>query len=172
MMSTPELTLTLADAEATDALGRALAHAFPGATHGGAVLYLGGELGAGKTTCARSLLRALGITGLIRSPTFTLVEVYPLDRLTCVHIDLYRVRGPTEVDELGLRDYWGPGYLWLVEWPEKGTGALPAADLELILEYAQAGRCATLRGRSVLGESWRENLRCDTSLAPYVSNLT
>src|SRR5580700_11242844 len=96
---------------ATESLGQALARSLPdalrrGAAAGGAgaVLYLQGELGAGKTTCVRSLLRALGVTGLVRSPTYTLVETYILADLTCVHVDLYRLRAATEIEELGLRD--------------------------------------------------------------------
>ena len=125
-MPEPEMSLTLADAAATDVLGAALARAFLG--HGScrarrrlrSFLYLNGELGTGKTTCARSFLRSLGVTGVIRSPTFTLVEAYPIGDLTCVHVDLYRLRGPAEVDELGLRDFLNPRCLLLIEWPETG----------------------------------------------------
>ena len=171
-MPESEMTLALPDAGATDALGAALAQAFPGAAHAHAVLYLRGELGAGKTTCARSLLRALGVTGLIRSPTFTLVEAYRVGALTCVHVDLYRLQGPVEVDELGLRDFLNPECLMLIEWPEKGGNGLPAADVELTLEYAQSGRRGQLRARTALGKQWLHNLGHDTRLASYVSNLT
>jgi tRNA threonylcarbamoyladenosine biosynthesis protein TsaE len=167
-----EFELNLADAQATDALGAALAHALPVRAAGSTVLYLCGELGAGKTTCARSLLRALGVSGLIRSPTFTLVEAYRVGALTCVHVDLYRLQGPAEVDELGLRDFLGPGCVLLVEWPEKGGRALPQADAELTLEYAKSGRLGRLRARSRLGNDWLGNLRADSRLDPYVSNLT
>src|SRR5580700_7801464 len=99
------MDLNLADSSVTECLGRALARSFPGAAAGvaaaGAVLYLRGELGAGKTTCVRSLLRALGVTGLVRSPTYALVETYRVDALTCVHVDLYRLQSLTEVEELG-----------------------------------------------------------------------
>src|SRR5579859_2915844 len=98
------MDLNLPDSSVTEALGHALARSLPDAARNGAVLYLQGELGAGKTTCVRSLLRTLGVTGLVRSPTYTLVETYPLARLTCVHVDLYRLQSLTEVDELGLRD--------------------------------------------------------------------
>jgi tRNA threonylcarbamoyladenosine biosynthesis protein TsaE len=171
-MSESEMKLSLVDADATETLGLALAQAFPGAAHGSAVLYLSGELGAGKTTAARSLLRALGATGLIRSPTFTLVETYRVDALTCVHVDLYRLQGPVEVEELGLRDFLNPGCLLLIEWAEKGGSASPAADVELTLEYAEVGRCARLRARTEPGNKWLHNLRFDTRLSSYVSNLT
>jgi tRNA threonylcarbamoyladenosine biosynthesis protein TsaE len=198
-MAISELTLTLSDATATDALGAALARAFRGTgaagtgaagtgaagtaavgtaptvavpATGGAVLYLYGELGTGKTTCARSLLRSLGVTGVVRSPTFTLIEAYPIRDLNCVHVDLYRLSGAAEVDELGLRDFLNPRYLLLIEWPERGGNALPAADLELTLHYAPSGRLATLCARTDFGAAWSMNLQCDTSIASYVSNLT
>jgi tRNA threonylcarbamoyladenosine biosynthesis protein TsaE len=165
------MDLNLPDSSATEALGHALARSFPDA-HPGAVLYLQGELGAGKTTCVRSLLRALGVTGLVRSPTYTLVETYHLAALTCVHVDLYRLQSLTEVDELGLRDLTGPGSLLMVEWPEKGGAALPPADLNVTLQYGGASRQAGLRAATRLGTEWLENLGRDTSLSAYVSNLT
>ena len=167
----------LADSGVTEALGQALARSFPdavqtGSLSPGAVVYLQGELGAGKTTCVRSLLRALGVAGLVRSPTYTLVETYNLAALTCVHVDLYRLQAPTQVDELGLRDLVGPGCLLLVEWPERGGAALPPADLDLMLRYAGDAREATLSAKTPLGAEWLENLGRDTSLSSYVSNLT
>ncbi len=161
----------LADSGGTEALGRALARALPGAASG-AVLYLQGELGAGKTTCVRSLLRALGVSGLVRSPTYTLVETYVLPNLTCVHVDLYRLQSLTEVDELGLRDVVGRGCLLLVEWPERGDGHLTPADLDLTLEYSGEGRRARVQSKTPLGRQWLDNLGHDSSLSVYVSNLT
>jgi tRNA threonylcarbamoyladenosine biosynthesis protein TsaE len=181
------MEFSLPDSSATEALGQALARALPitvylgtpgaagssaAATGSGAVVYLQGELGAGKTTCARSLLRALGVTGLVRSPTYTLVETYILAALTCVHVDLYRLQGVREVDELGLRDLVGPGCLLMVEWPEKGGDALPPADLYLILDYAGEARRARLSAKSQLGIDWLSDLGHDSSLSSYVSNLT
>lgn len=180
-MAISELTLTLRDAAATDALGAALGRTFRATATAGtvptgevpaagsAVLYLYGELGTGKTTCARSLLRSLGVTGVVRSPTFTLIEAYPIRDLTCVHVDLYRLSGAAEVDELGLRDFLNPRYLLLIEWPERGGTALPAADLELMLHYAPSGRLATLRARTDYGAAWITNLQCETSIVSYVS---
>jgi tRNA threonylcarbamoyladenosine biosynthesis protein TsaE len=173
------MELHLEGSSATESLGRALARSLPGALRrgtevgsGGAVLYLQGELGAGKTTCVRSLLRELGVAGLVRSPTYTLVETYNLADLTCVHVDLYRLRAATEVDELGLRDLAGSGCLLLVEWPDKGGAALPPADVELWLQYAGDARAAHLHAKTPLGNLWLENLGHDTSLSFYVSNLT
>ncbi|HEY2634199.1 MAG TPA: tRNA (adenosine(37)-N6)-threonylcarbamoyltransferase complex ATPase subunit type 1 TsaE [Steroidobacteraceae bacterium] len=143
-----------------------------GTVQSGAVVYLQGELGAGKTTCVRSLLRSLGVTGLVRSPTYTLVETYHVATLTCVHVDLYRLQSLTEVDELGLRDQVGPASLLLVEWPERGRGALPPADLTVDLGYAGDARLAGLSAETTLGIQWLENLGRDRSLSSYVSNLT
>ncbi len=178
-MTRISLDFNLPDTEATEALGRALAASLPGgkAAQGtdpltSAVVYLQGELGAGKTTCVRTLLRTLGVAGLVRSPTYTLVETYPLGKLTCVHVDLYRLQSLTEVDELGLRDLVGPGCLLLVEWPEKGGAALPPADLDLTLRYAGDARQACLTALTSLGSRWLVNLGQDNSLSSYVSNLT
>jgi tRNA threonylcarbamoyladenosine biosynthesis protein TsaE len=171
-MSQSHSDFLLPEPAATEALGAALAQAFRRLAGGSTVFYLHGELGAGKTTCARSLLRALGVTGAIRSPTYTLVEAYPLGHLTCVHVDLYRVQGPSEVDELGLRDYLASDCLLLVEWPERGAGELPSADLEVTLEYTEAARRGRARAGSERGISWLDNLAHDHSLQPYVSNIT
>ena len=161
----------LPDSGATESLGRALAQSFPGAEVG-AVVHLRGELGSGKTTCARSLLHALGVTAPVRSPTYTLVDTYGVAALTCVHVDLYRVQSTTEVEELGLRDMTGPAYLMLIEWPEKGGVAVPRADLDLQLAYKGEARSATLAAASEVGQAWLAKLAIDSSLAPYVANLT
>jgi tRNA threonylcarbamoyladenosine biosynthesis protein TsaE len=157
MTNTP-LELPLCDAAATERLGAALARAFTAAGGGPAVLYLHGELGAGKTTCVRSLLRCLGEQGAIRSPTYTLVEVYELAAATCVHVDLYRLQGWAAVDELGLRDYLGGDCLLLVEWPEKGGDALPPADVELTLSYQGGARLGRLHANSARGRAWLDKL--------------
>jgi len=169
----PEASLSydLPDSGATEALGAALARAFPGAGSG-AIVHLRGELGSGKTTCARRLLHSLGVTATIRSPTYTLVDTYSVASLTCVHVDLYRVQSTTEVEELGLRDMTGPGYLMLVEWPEKGGVAVPVADLNLQLDYKGDARSAALGAVSQTGKAWLAKLAIDRSLEPYVSNLT
>jgi tRNA threonylcarbamoyladenosine biosynthesis protein TsaE len=170
-MAEAPLVFDLPDSGATEALGAALAKGFPGAGSG-AIVHLRGELGSGKTTCARSLLHALGVTATVRSPTYTLVDTYSVASLTCVHVDLYRVQTSTEVEELGLRDMTGPGYLMLIEWPEKGGVAVPPADLKLQLVYQGDARCAALSAGTPLGEAWRAKLVIDTSLAAYVSHLT
>jgi tRNA threonylcarbamoyladenosine biosynthesis protein TsaE len=174
-MHTASLDFDLPDSGATEALGAALARAFPRAAasaRSGAIIYLRGELGSGKTTCARSLLHTLGVLGRVRSPTYTLVDTYSVGQLNCVHVDLYRVACGTEVEELGLRDLTGPDYLMLIEWPEKGGAAVPPADLDLQLRYAGEARVASLRAVSEVGDRWVAKLGVDNSLVPYVSNLT
>lgn len=169
-MPEASLLFDLPDSGATEDLGRALARSFPGAG-AGAIVHLRGELGSGKTTCARSLLHALGVTAPVRSPTYTLVDTYGVADLTCVHVDLYRVQTINEIEELGLRDMTGPGYLMLIEWPEKGGVAVPRADLLLQLAYRGDARSAALGTGSDTGKAWLAKLAIDTSLTPYVSNL-
>ena len=144
----------LENADATDALGARLATALPPR----AVAYLHGDLGAGKSTLARALLRALGVTGTIRSPTYTLVEQYPLpDGGMALHLDLYRIGDPGELEFLGLDP--AETRLWLVEWPERGQGGLPAADLDVLLAVEGEGRRCQLQARSVVGEAWLDALQ-------------
>ncbi len=166
------MNLHLPDAGATAELGAALALAFPGAASAGVVVHLCGDLGAGKTSCARGLLQALGVASRIRSPTYTLMEIYPTAVATCVHVDLYRLRGGADLEGLGLRDYLSPGHLILIEWPERGEAAVPAADLMVALEDAGSGRGARVQGCSASGEAWMRNLVSDSRLVPYLSNLT
>jgi tRNA threonylcarbamoyladenosine biosynthesis protein TsaE len=109
---------------------------------------------------------------MVRSPTYTLVDTYSVASLTCVHVDLYRVATSTEVEELGLRDMTGAGYLMLIEWPEKGGAAVPPADLYLQLLYLGEARSAALSAATRLGRDWLAKLASDTSLTAYVSHLT
>jgi tRNA threonylcarbamoyl adenosine modification protein YjeE len=137
--------------EDTDALGNALARALPAQS---VVAYLHGDLGAGKSTLARALLRELGVTGAIRSPTYTLVERYPLPGGgEAAHLDLYRIAMAGELDFLGL-DELRDARLWLVEWPERGAGALPRPDLTIHLAVEGGGRKAQLQESSEKGRSW------------------
>jgi len=137
------IRLNLADPAATESVGAALARAT--ASQPGLVVYLRGELGAGKTTLARGWLRAMGASGAIRSPTYTLVEPYELDGRSVLHLDLYRLNDPAELEQLGLADTPPDRSHWLVEWPERAAGRLPAADLELALHTAGNGRRLELR---------------------------
>ena len=170
-MTQASFNLNLPDSRVTEALGAALARALPNRS-AGAVLYLQGELGSGKTTCARSLLRTLGVTVPVRSPTYTLVDTYSLADLNCAHIDLFRLTSAAEVEDLGLRELSGANSLMLIEWPENGGAAVPSADLNLRLLYSGSGRSASLTANSPQGGQWLLNLGRDSSLAPYVSNIT
>lgn len=140
------MKLHLKDDDATVAVGAALAEALH--ARSGAVIYLKGELGAGKTTLARGFLRALGITGAIRSPTYTLMEIYNVRSREVLHMDCYRLSDPLELQNLGLADYSPEQALWLVEWPEKGEGVLPAANIVLEFMPAETGRNLLLSGLS------------------------
>lgn len=137
----------LADAAATERAGAALAAVLAGRT---GVVTLQGALGAGKTTLVRGLLHALGHTGAVRSPTYTLVEPYTVGGTRVLHLDLYRLGNAAELDGLGLRDEAGAA-LWLVEWPERAAGALPRADLEVTLWHDGEQRRLDVTARSPLG---------------------
>jgi tRNA threonylcarbamoyladenosine biosynthesis protein TsaE len=123
-----------------------------------AVVYLHGELGAGKTTLAQGFLRACGVAGPVRSPTYTLVQVYALPALTVVHLDLYRLRGAEELEHLGLTEWALPGTVWVIEWPERGAGALPPADLRVSLRLLTDVHEAQLRAETAAGGAWLDRL--------------
>lgn len=142
--------LLLPDPAATEALAAKLAKTQPER----AVVYLEGELGAGKSTLARAWLRALGVTGAIKSPTYTLIERYPIEGGEAAHLDLYRLAGAAELDFLGLDELAADATLWLVEWPERGQGGLPEADLRLVLGQEGAGRRARLEAGTATGRTW------------------
>ena len=141
----------LADEAATIEMGRALAAALVDVP--GAVIFLEGDLGAGKTTLARSILRGLGVQGTVRSPTYTLLEPYELELRRILHVDLYRIADPDELDQLGLNDYPSGETLWLVEWPQRGLSHLPAADLEIRLQAEAAGRNLEIAAQTALGRA-------------------
>jgi tRNA threonylcarbamoyladenosine biosynthesis protein TsaE len=142
-----------AAASATEELGARLAAARP-AELTAAVLYLAGDLGSGKTTFARGFLHACGVSDTVRSPTYTLLELYAVGALTLVHLDLYRLREPAELEALGLRDFARNGHLWLIEWPERGATRLPPADLQIAFFVAQAGHDVEIEAATASGQAW------------------
>lgn len=116
------------------------------------VLFLEGDLGAGKTTLTRGMLRGLGHVGAVRSPTYTLLEPYDLGSLQLYHLDLYRLGDPEELEYLGLRDLMRDDAIWVVEWPERGVGLLPPPDLRIRIAHLTAGRRLALSAESAIGE--------------------
>ncbi len=147
------LTQPLADEAATAALGAALAPALvPGLK-----IFLEGDLGAGKTTLVRGLLRAAGHAGKVKSPTYTLVELYAVSGLNLYHFDFYRFDRPEEYLDAGLDEYFQGDAVCIVEWPAQAGSYLPAADLEIRLALSGDGRRATIRA---LGPRGLPCLRC------------
>ncbi|AXY42114.1 tRNA (adenosine(37)-N6)-threonylcarbamoyltransferase complex ATPase subunit type 1 TsaE [Halomonas alkalicola] len=140
-----------------ECLGRAL--------EGRGLVYLEGELGAGKTTLARGVLRAYGHRGAVKSPTYTLVEPYELDGVRVHHFDLYRLGDPEELEFIGGRDLLGEDVLCLVEWPGRGEGWLPEPDLRIALSLAEVGREARLEAFTARGEQLLARLAAMPELA-------
>jgi tRNA threonylcarbamoyladenosine biosynthesis protein TsaE len=145
--SRSSVTRHLADEDATAALGAALA---PG-LEPGLRLYLHGDLGAGKTTLVRGMLRALGHGGKVKSPTYTLVELYKFSRLYLYHFDFFRLEQPRDWIDAGFLEYFADAAVCLVEWPEQAGGTLPAPDVEIHLEIVPDGRNALLVAASDAG---------------------
>jgi tRNA threonylcarbamoyladenosine biosynthesis protein TsaE len=148
------LDIKLPDPAATEALGHALA----AGAQAGRVLHLRGELGAGKTTLVRGLLRALGYAGRVKSPTYTLVEPYELSSLHFYHFDFYRLKNQEEWEQAGFREYFNAQSLCVVEWPERAGELLPAPDVELTLRFAGEARRARIEARSEAGRQWLSSL--------------
>ncbi len=142
------------DEAATLGLGAALAKAL----EGGLTIWLQGNLGAGKTTLVRGLLRELGFAGKVKSPTYSLVEPYVISGLYLYHFDLYRFVDPEEWEAAGFRDYFNPQSVCLVEWPEKAAELLPGPDVEINLAASGNGRSVMLVARSEIGKQCLERL--------------
>ena len=153
MSQSAPLELIAGDAAATRELGARLAGSLDRTHRGPLLIGLEGELGTGKTTFVRGFLVALGATTAVRSPTYTLLEEYELGTLCVAHLDLYRLEGREQIEELGIRELLDRTHVVLVEWPERGTGALPASDVTVALAYANGGRIVRVSGRSATGSA-------------------
>ncbi len=145
------LTLALADEAATHGAGAALAHALLADAAAGLCVTLAGDLGAGKTTLVRGVLRALGVVGAVRSPTYTLLESYPVEGGAVHHLDWYRLGGVDDLEGLGFRELSGPGQWIFVEWPQQVPGVAATADLAIALAYAGAARSLEARALTPVG---------------------
>lgn len=141
------LTRHLADEAATLELGAQIAVVL----HPGLVIFLHGNLGAGKTTLVRGMLRGLGYQGKVKSPTYNLIELYKISRLYLYHFDLYRFSNPIEWEEAGFRDYFNAESICLVEWPERADGLLPHADLKFIFKISEEGRNVEIQADTEAG---------------------
>ncbi|NUZ10597.1 tRNA (adenosine(37)-N6)-threonylcarbamoyltransferase complex ATPase subunit type 1 TsaE [Pseudoalteromonas sp. McH1-7] len=154
-MTTGHITFDLADEPATVAMGNKIAQI----VRQGAVLFLHGDLGAGKTTLTRGIVQSLGHSGKVKSPTYTLVEPYELEDVSIYHFDLYRLGSPEELEYMGIRDYFANHAICVVEWPEKGEGFIPSPDIDITMQYAGEGRQAILQAKSSRGEALLKQLQ-------------
>ena len=154
-MSRPASRLfELPDEAATLALGARLGRALAA----GASVWLEGDLGAGKTTLTRGILRELGFAGRVKSPTYTLVELYELSRFNLYHFDLYRFTDPDEWEDAGFREYFNAASVCLVEWPEKAGDRLPQPDVQVWFEIPDAGRSVRIEALTEAGRACMDRL--------------
>ena len=145
-----EVTLYLADEQAMSDFGARIARV----TQGHGLIFLEGNLGMGKTTLSRGIIRGLGHVGAVKSPTFTLVEPYEIGDVRAFHFDLYRLVDPEELEFLGIRDYFEDNALCLIEWPDKGAGFLPKPDLTITISPQDSGRSLKILSQGSRGEAW------------------
>ncbi|NKF49499.1 tRNA (adenosine(37)-N6)-threonylcarbamoyltransferase complex ATPase subunit type 1 TsaE [Shewanella sp. WXL01] len=145
----------LEDEAATVALGKQLA----GAMTPPLTVYLNGDLGAGKTTFSRGVIQHLGHQGAVKSPTYALVEPYEIKGIDVFHFDLYRVADPEELEFMGIRDYFTPNSICLVEWPENGCGLIAEADLQIYISYKGEQRQISIEATTELGQKLVSKLK-------------
>ncbi|WP_223501879.1 tRNA (adenosine(37)-N6)-threonylcarbamoyltransferase complex ATPase subunit type 1 TsaE [Pseudomonas sp. BF-R-24] len=145
-----EVTLYLADEQAMSDFGARIARI----TQGHGLIFIEGNLGMGKTTLSRGIIRGLGHVGAVKSPTFTLVEPYEIGDIRAFHFDLYRLVDPEELEFLGIRDYFEDDALCLIEWPDKGAGFLPKPDLTITISPQDSGRSLKILSQGSRGEAW------------------
>lgn len=152
-----QLIRHLADETAMLSFGKA----FAATLHAGLIIYLQGELGAGKTTLTRGILRGLGYKNVVKSPTYNLVEFYKISKLYCYHFDFYRFNDPSEWEEAGFREYFHANSICLVEWPEKAGKLLPVADLQITIYFSEPGRNIEIHAGTEAGKRclahWQES---------------
>lgn len=145
-------TFELIDESATVNMGTTIANIIKNDIKKGLVVYLNGDLGAGKTTLTRGFVQAMGHKGNVKSPTYTLVEPYELDEWNVYHFDLYRLGDPEELEFMGIRDYFNETSCCFVEWPEKGEGVLAKPDLIVNMEYVGTQRKITFDAKTTVAE--------------------
>ncbi|MCK5359390.1 MAG: tRNA (adenosine(37)-N6)-threonylcarbamoyltransferase complex ATPase subunit type 1 TsaE [Gammaproteobacteria bacterium] len=152
-----ELVLPLQNVEDTEQLGAALATALSD----GLVVFLLGDLGAGKTCLVRGALRELGYSGAVKSPTYTLLEEYSVAGREIIHFDLYRLSDPEELDLIGIRDYFNGKNCCFVEWPQRGQGYLPAEDVQIQISLEGDGRLARITSNSESGKMLLKSIQTE-----------
>ena len=154
---TDSVGFPLADEAATVNMGKQLATLM----EQGAVIYLHGDLGAGKTTLTRGIVQGFGHQGKVKSPTYTLVEPYQLAKADVYHFDLYRLGDPEELEYMGIRDYFAPSSICVIEWPEKGQGFIPTPDLNITMQYLGEQRQISIEAESERGIALLNTLQND-----------
>jgi len=152
-MSYPHTTYFAADTEETAILATDIANAVANQNPIGTVIFLDGDLGAGKTTFSRYFIQAFGHKGNVKSPTYTLVEPYELGDTSIYHFDLYRLSDPEELEFMGIRDYFGEGNIALIEWSENGGEYLASPDLVISINIVPSGRQFSIEAKSTHGVS-------------------
>ncbi len=156
--SISSVSFHLSDEVATVSMGKKIAAAVKNELKQGIVVYLNGDLGAGKTTLTRGFVQGMGHKGNVKSPTYTLVEPYELEEWNVYHFDLYRLADPEELEFMGIRDYFNQNCCCFVEWPEKGNGMLAKADVLINIAYYGEERELEMLAKTPLGATLVQTL--------------